>query len=179
MRRTRPELLFLMGALVATADLYAQEPLVIRPGQKVRVISPILSSASVTGEVLAADELGFVLRTETGREFSVDRREADSVWVWSGTSGSSRQGAIIGAGIGLLAGIVIGVRSDCEWLFTTSEGSCPGFHASAAGIWGIFMGAGGALVGAALGELVRHDNWLEVQPRPSLHRSMPPHSWPQ
>lgn len=136
-------------------------------GQQVRVTAPSLDLRKATGEVTAADAAALTVRGARA-EWTVPRTALTRLEAADGTRGHWVKGLLIGAGAGLVVGLVATDGFD-----TGAGGQCSGsgdIYADLclAGIAAITVGS--AAVGAVIGALVRTTRWVDVplEPLPSL-----------
>jgi hypothetical protein len=129
----------------------------IETGMRVRAWSPTISPLAINGRVLAVGSRTIGIEMADGCTLDLDPLRADSLWIFTGTKGNSRKGAIVGGVIGFVIGVVWGATSDPGDLFTPPR-------ALLSGIGGLMIGGAGALVGAGVGESFRKDVWVAWSP---------------
>ena len=145
----------LMLAPLATAA--SQKSPSLKPGDRIRVITPSASGGPFVGTLVTLEADSLVMQG------SVDARRLSLASVERVDLSRGRKShARLGAGIGLLVGAGVGALAGCDQQNDQSDltqGQC------------IVMGAAaGALLGAITGALVRTERWMEI-PRDGLRMS--------
>ena len=92
------------------ALLVAQEPERLEPGMRVRVNAPEQASKRIVGTLTAVD--ASVLTIQTSNDEVVVRRDAIQTLELSERRGWKRRGALIGAGLGLVAAVIAAAAED-------------------------------------------------------------------
>jgi hypothetical protein len=162
--------MILCGVAIATPSVTAaaQAPQVsdwpIAAGSRVRILSPVLGSERRTGSVIAATSDTLVFRPpNASTSTAIGTPNIVKLEVAQGKHANKRKGALIGLGVGAIAGAIIGYtaysRSRCddpEFCFAVDFGR-GGDTAFGAGLFGIV----GLLVGTIAGTH-QTDNWVPV-----------------
>ena len=148
----------MIPVLAAPAGATAQD---VARGSRVRVKTA--DSRSV-GTLTGTTGQLMTLRLENGSEIQVPWATVERLDTSIGKRKNVGQGAAIGLGVGLLAGVV--AAKDCEGDFIFSEGECRGMAVTGLGLLGVI---GGAIVGA----LVSTERWKEVDSGPRLALTLP------
>jgi hypothetical protein len=146
------QLLVTSLAIVPLFAVASQEPRAINPGDRVRVTAPSVSGGRFAGTVLTVDPDSLVVQTgtETRRlpRASIERLDLSS---------GRKSHTLLGAGVGFLVGAAVG-----GGLVASDPTSCDEVHAACIAVGAAVLGAGGGLVGALTGALVRTERWAEV-----------------
>lgn len=141
--------------LVATPSAgHAQEGEPLKEGTRVRLLKDGARRAGVL-ERLTDDSL--FVRTESSRPvLAVSRDALRWIDVSRGKKRKTWTGLLVGAGTGLVGGIVIGatVVNEDPW--------CPGCAEAAGAVVGL---GGGAVVGLVAGTLIRTERWRRIHLR--------------
>jgi hypothetical protein len=136
------------------ATIASQEPPALNAGARIRATSTSVSGGPLLGTVLAFDADSLIVQGDTGTW----RLSLASLTHLDKSEGQ-RSHALKGAGTGLLVGAGVGalIGSGCDTVEGpfASKVECIAVGAAA-------FGAGGALVGAAIGALTRTERWTEV-----------------
>jgi len=140
-------------------SLAAQTTIASSVGHRVRLKTDS-ASEWLQGTLVAADGDSLHLRTDVNYQLvAIARGAVSQLEVAHGTHGNAGTGALIGLGIGAVAGGVWGAsQPGCAaqtWCFD------PGPAADAAG-GALLVGAAGALVGAIIGSASPSDQWEPV-----------------
>lgn len=152
--------LLIVATLFASLEkLGAQEP-----GERVRLTVGGASSTRVTGLLVGKDADSFwVARAGRTPPVSVGRSAVVQLEVSRGQQRAVAHGALVGAGLGAIAGFVAGGTA------ASKSRSCAGFVDVCYVDWygrafrgGLIGGAIGGAVGAAVGYAVRTDRWEGV-----------------
>ena len=159
-----------LAALVTVpwATLGAQGLASLPAGARVRVTAPIaLTPPRQVGTMLTMRGDSFVFRAEHDPDSVALALDAVTLLERSrGRHGHTWKGAtigfLVGAGAGVIAGLVSGDDPADEFIRWNA--------AQKAGIFGLVLGVGGGLVGAAIGATHRTEQWERV----SLHVSAAP-----
>ena len=162
-----PSIVWLATALVLTGsvDLFGQEAPLVAQGDRVRVTAP---NERVVGTfaVLKPDTL--VVNVES-RRLAIPFASVTSLEVSRGQKSRTGRGALIGLGVGVVAGVGTA-------LALCAEGDC-NIDGDITGAVALVLGAGGALVGAGIGALIgsqtKTDRW-ETVPLDRIHISLTP-----
>jgi hypothetical protein len=128
-------------------------------GQRVWVRSPQASGrldAGVKGTLEGVTGDSLQVRLEGGGPaVSVGLDAQTQLFLFTGRRSSAGRGAAIGAGIGALGGVVLGITGCRDELICDDPGAVV-----AAGA--IFLGGIGAGIGLIVGALSHHDTWVRV-----------------
>ena len=128
-----------LGVSSQTTRLYAEQSESLKPGMRLRVTAPSQAPKRLVGILTSVDPS--VLIIQTSKEPITLRREAIRTLEFSERGGRKKKGALIGAGVGVVAALIISA--------TTKEGDLltPAESGLAAAILFVPVGAGlGALV---------------------------------
>lgn len=137
--------------LAAVAAAEAQEP--VPTGERVRVTSDV---GAIVGELAAVDDGELEVRTETG-PVVIPHDDVSRVEVSRGRRGHPWTGMAVGAGTGLLWGLLVTAGDDIEDPDYGGEAALSGAVAAS----GALIGALGGLV---VGSLIRTERWVEATP---------------
>jgi hypothetical protein len=138
-----------LGALATSAAAADERALTV--GERVRVTAPSVSPRRIEGTLAAVDrETVTVVSRDDGTRVGVSRSQIAKLEVVRGEKSHWGTGALIGAGAGVLLGVVA----------SNPPSSADGFQVDggAVAVCGAVGAAGGALVGAVL----RTDRWTTV-----------------
>ena len=140
--------------LPLTATVAQEAPPPLEPGTRVRVTAPDIDKYDGTLQAMRGDTLTVdTLRIAVA---SVTRLD-----VYRGQKSKTGKGALIGAGVGFVAGALTGLAL-CGERGTPCESDGSDYTAAAA----VILGGGGALLGAGIGAVVgsqiKGDRWEEV-----------------
>lgn len=132
------------------------------------------ASRRVTGTLVSLNADSIVLGDERESSASgplesrlaIPRAGITSLQVNTGRHSSAGTGALIGAGIGVVGGLVLGVAAQCDgsevWFAACVDG------AGQTAVLGLFLGAVGAGIGAITGAFITHDTWHTLQQPPAV-----------
>jgi hypothetical protein len=137
-----------LGALAASAE--AADEHAVRIGDQVRVTAPSVSPKTIQGSLAAVDRERLSVSTTAGTRVEVPRFRIAKLEVLRGSKSRWGIGALIGAGAGVLLGLVASNPPSSADHFQVDGG--------AVAVCGAVGAAGGALVGAVL----RTDRWTTV-----------------
>lgn len=138
-----------LGGLAASAE--AADERVVTIGDRVRVTAPSVSRKRIEGTLAAADrETLTVVSGDDGTRVGVPRSRISKLEVTRGRTSRWGIGVVIGAGAGVLPGVVASNPPSSADRFQVDGG--------AVAVCGAIGAASGALVGAAL----RTDRWTTV-----------------
>lgn len=87
---------------------------------------------------------------------SVSLGDVTELEIFRGTRGHVGTGALIGTGAGVAGGLALGIGMASDAFFDANASDVAGIA--------ILFGAGGALLGAGIGALVRTDRWRRLDP---------------
>ena len=136
------------------------------PGSTVRVTTGV-EPGLLVGRVTNVEAGGFEMVDEGGTTHRVDLNEVLRVEIHEMRRNTWR-GAFIGAGAGLIVGLVVSQADDCEG---ESLGICEAFEAPAEGIATALLTLAGGGVGAIVGHQIVSRRWVDApvaQPRGEL-----------
>lgn len=152
--------------------------------QRVRVTSRRHRLRQATGPVIwaTADTIAVQIRTwqvgRDGLEFTPDtvvlpRAEIDRLDISTGRGNQAARGAAIGGGIGVLSGLIIGIRNP-KHCATDETVDClmePVAYAQSVVASAAIFGAAGAGLGALIGLMIPGDKWEQgsVRVTPERH----------
>jgi hypothetical protein len=108
-----------IGVSWQTTTLYAKEPEPLTPGARIRVTAPTQASRQIVGILTSVDPS--VLTVQTSKEFITVRREAIRTLELSERRGRKGKGALIGAGVGLLAAALVAATTKQGDFLTPGE----------------------------------------------------------
>jgi hypothetical protein len=188
-----PRTLILLAVALPLAALSAQVP-APDSGARVRVrFTEAGTSRRVTGTLAFRDEDSITVvtdrvaatapatgmsgprppqRSQRSRRVSIPRVDISSVQVSAGRHSSAGTGALIGAGVGVAGGVTVGVLALCG---NSGDFICFDNGGEVALFAGI-TGAGCAAIGALVGALVTHENWVTVNDRANWSLILAPRS---
>ena len=156
---------FLTSALAAApiAHLVAQQP-ALAPGARVRISAPEVSPGDrLIGSVIAVSADTILMRVEQPATWASDTAaipygSITRLDVSRGRKSAIVPGLLVGMGAGGIAGAALGATdlTRCRNDRDIGVGGCLIFE-------GLFV-AGGGLVGAVLGAVIRRDRWEQVPP---------------
>lgn len=158
MRRTTTATLILCS-LGAAPPLAGQDANGLMPGTRIRVDAPPVTSDRVTGSLESMDATALHIMLADGGSLSVPRAALRSLDVSTGT----RSHWVRGAGIGALVGLAFGGTM----VLIGSADDDSGLDALDRAMYGaviVTTTAGGALLGAITGALIRTEQWKTVPP---------------
>jgi hypothetical protein len=166
-----------LAALLSAGPASAQDTTRLARGQRVRVSPWRKAWPSATGQLVALDDGGILIRRDSAHVARYDWRDIRRVEISRGRRNGADKGRDIGALVGFLAGAVVGVRSApyslehcpdfpdrsqfnfaerCAWEELVDVG------------WTLAIGFVGALPGAAIGALIglpfHYEMWEEAPP---------------
>ena len=157
-----PSSLAVVLALVLVCEVLASLPLSAQSiGERIRVTIP---GVTLVGEVTTVNDLGFqMLEGEILQSFSY--REIARLERSTGRQSQWRTGLLYGGGAGVGAGLLYGVlvSGACDTLTlggATQE--CAEVGAEVALLAALTWGAGGGLLGAGVGALIRRELWTDI-----------------
>jgi hypothetical protein len=101
-----------LGVALPSARLHAQEPQQLSPGIRLRISAPEQASGRIVGTLVSVDAA--VLTIQTSKQRIAVRREAIRALESSERRSSKKKGALIGAGIGAVAAIVVALTDKQE-----------------------------------------------------------------
>jgi len=134
-------------------NLAAQAPVSIGPGQRVR-LQTRSSSSWVIGTILAVDADSLHLRlSDTTSQLSVKRRAITRLEISHGMKSNAGRGARTGLLIGAAVGVLAGVAPDDQSYFTAPQRAL---------LLGVGFGGLGALLGSIIGGRSLHERWDRV-----------------
>ncbi len=149
MTSSRGLLILLLGLAALPASAGAQAPV---PGQRIRVTAPpLIHREAGVFRSLDSDTLAFEFK---GIRRTVPVELVSRLEVSAGRRRHTLLGTLVGAGVGLGAGLI---------LLSPDSNACSGSGNYDEICWyyrGAFV-AGGALLGAAVGTLIRTERWRE------------------
>lgn len=141
---------------IAGPDALAQKEAPVQPGQRVRVRSTVVHTPELTGvvESIGPDTLR-VRDDDRSMATAVSLATVDRLQVSRGRHSRWVTGAAIGLGVGVAAGVLIGLTTSSEddWLFG------PG---ASAFLGAVLFGPIGAVTGGIVGLVVRTERWETV-----------------
>lgn len=153
----RAAMLGLLVAAVASAAAVAQEPAPVHPGQRVRVRSTVAHAPVLTGAVESIGRDTMIVRHEDGAGVAtaIPLSSVAQLQVSQGRHSKWVTGLLIGAGVGAVAGAIIGAATydEDDPFFSAGE------NALAAAL--LFTPIGG-LAGAIIGLQVKTERWESV-----------------
>jgi hypothetical protein len=155
----RAAILGLLVAVVGSSAAVAQEPAPLQPGQRVRVRSTVAHAPVLTGAVESIGRDTLIVRREDGAAAGVATAIPFSgiaqLQVSQGRHSRWVRGMLIGAGVGAVAGAIIGAATydEDDWLFSTGENAVLG---------ALLFTPIGALTGAVIGLQVKTERWEGV-----------------
>jgi len=156
--------LLLSGVLAFALPAFASSQ-TLSPGTRVRVTAPALMLDRQRGQLVSLDRGSLVLegsgsdlgsRSAAPRRWVIPRDAVAQLERSLGIRANTRKGLLIGAGVGLAAGLVVtrsGGGSACR-----GSGDYGEFCATIIGA----STAGGALLGALVGAVARSERWQVV-----------------
>ena len=157
-----PSSMTVILALVLVCEVLASLPLSAQSiGERIRVTIPGVTSV---GEVTTVNDLGFqMLEGEILQSFSY--REIARLERSTGRQSQWKAGFLYGGGAGVGAGLLYGalVSGACDTLTlggATQE--CAEVGAEVALLAALTWGAGGGLLGAGVGALIRRELWTAI-----------------
>ena len=157
-----PSSMTVILALVLVCEVLASLPLSAQSiGERIRVTIPGVTSV---GEVTTVNDLGFqMLEGEILQSFSY--REIARLERSTGRQSQWKAGFLYGGGAGVGAGLLYGalVSGACDTLTlggATQE--CAEVGAEVALLAALTWGAGGGLLGAGVGALIRRELWADI-----------------
>jgi hypothetical protein len=125
----------------------------VAPGTSVRLTSRLVSG-HISGRVLSADGESLQILPRRGGAVRVPYASLTALDVTFGSRRHVREGLLVGLLLGVLVGATAEVDDDlCDW---DEETYCSRGEALAAGV------AGGGLLGAGIGALIKTDRWQAV-----------------
>ena len=142
----------------------------IAVGSRIRLEAPGAVEGRVSGRVVEMDERRLVLSIDDRFRLDVPREAITKAEVFVGRRSSARRGALIGAGLGLLAAAAV-ANAGCEVGFAGSSSS-GGSTGDCLGLGALYV-AMYAGVGALLGHAIKRDDWKPVSP-PALDVAVAP-----
>ena len=156
-----PRIVLAVGLLAhaVTADLIAQQDLLVAPGARVRVTAPTVAEGTVVGTVASAHSDTLVLEVNEDSLLAIPLTAVTSLEVSEGQSSSAGYLAVLGGLVGIWAGALI-ASSNVE-----SSGGflAGGFERELAAVGGAVAGLFvGAILGAGIGSAIMTENWKDV-----------------
>jgi hypothetical protein len=160
-RTMQPRLVsaLILGSLAAAPPLAGQDVSGLTPGTRIRVEAPPVTADRVSGSLRSLDATALHLTLEDGKTLAVPRDAVESIDVSAGR----RSHWIRGAGIGALAGlafsgtlVIIGSADDDDGLDSLDR--------ALYGAVIVTTTAGGAVLGAITGALIRTEQWEPIAP---------------
>ena len=151
--------LVLMVAAMAWSDGVAQQPAAVQPGQRVRVRLATAAAPEVVGVVRVMTSDSLTLEQESGANAgtttTIPLAGISRLQVSRGRHSTWGKGLLFGAGVGAVAGAIVGLASgNSEGLFNS-----PSFDA-ALGV--IVFAPTGAVIGTVVGAMTRTERWETV-----------------
>jgi hypothetical protein len=144
-------------SLAAVPSLLAQDATGITPGTRIRVEAPPVMSDRVTGTLASIDAARLHLTLENGDRLSVPSDALESIDVSAGRRSHWVRGAGIGALVGLaFSGTVVIIGSSDE------DDGLDSLDRALYGAVIVTTTAGGAVLGAITGALIRTEQWEPV-----------------
>lgn len=146
-RRLIPLVLSVLWTPAASAQ-------VLTPGERIRVTVPEAQLERLVGELLTLDQDSLVVESK-GKRWTLPRAGVTEVERFGGTHGHTGRGALIG---GVLVGGFAGLA------VLSNLGQCEGDYGALCTAFVTDSFLAGAAVGALVGTLIRHDEWIPVSP---------------
>lgn len=131
--------------------LHAEEPDSLSPGMRLRVTAPAQTPKRIVGTLASADPSSLTIQT-SGKQIVVPREVIQAVEI-SERRGWKKRGALIGAGVAVLAALAIAASEDYsphEFCLESCATVTNGSFASEALLGIAILGLPGAGLGAAL-----------------------------
>ncbi|UCG89217.1 MAG: hypothetical protein JSW71_12030 [Gemmatimonadota bacterium] len=167
-------MLLVLKLLTPTAEVWCQLPNALGPGDQVKLYRSGVQrnlwdwhGPDVRGTVLAVTSDSLALLTTAGSTVVVPLSTIGGVAIKRGPRSNWRKGVaagvVIGAGAGLVAGLIGNLETDgCQTgLLLEPSRDCQDTWVPVLGMMG--LGAlGGGLLGTAIGSLIKTDSWEEV-----------------
>jgi len=157
----RSKLLPLLVALatLAAAPAHAQR---LQSGQRVRVTAPALGMVRQPAHYQALRDDSLVVVVDAGFR-SLPMSSITRLEIAGKPHRHPWTGAAVGAGLGGVTGVVVGLSVGEESCHGTSSFFCLTKGQMAAGL-GVGGALGGALIGAVVGALIKSDSWADIPP---------------
>ena len=137
-----------------------------RAGTEVRITATSTSALPAKGTILTVDNETLVLKARgTDSLYTVPLRAIDELSILLGRKTRTGTGLLIGAGAGLLIGVIVAIATDPDYGAWEPLAFVPRVVVGGTKI--LSFTAGGALVGGAIGFVSRKEVWEEVELPPS------------
>jgi hypothetical protein len=149
-------LIVCLCTLAAAPPLTGQDTSRLSPGARIRVEAPPATTDRVTGNLASIDAAGLHLTLKNGDSLSVPRDALESIDVSAGRRSHWVRGAGIGALVGLaFSGTVVIIGS-------SNDDGLDSLDRALYGAVIVTTTAGGAVLGAITGALIRTEQWVPV-----------------
>lgn len=152
--------------LFSSTTLSAQDGIPLEVGSRIRITAPDMGIEQRPATVEAVRGNTLVVLADSTLNVplaSVARLDVYRGRKSFGVVKGAGYGALIGAGTGLVSGLIYGAsnEAECPVIDESPEGPCPLLYGAVLGLAG---GMTGALVGFVAGALIKTDRWEEVTP---------------
>ncbi|HEY7614639.1 MAG TPA: hypothetical protein VH764_16700 [Gemmatimonadales bacterium] len=143
--------------LLTPALLPAQEATVPRPGSRVQVHLTDPTPRVVRGTLLSAESGSYRLLRDGGRDtLAFSTAAVSQLDTTAGRRTRAGKGALLGGGIGMAAGLALGLAATAEGCNGFCEDPSPG----EIGAVSLIVGGMGAAIGALIGSATHSDRWV-------------------
>lgn len=158
-------LLATLGMWIVPCVSGAQDHEPLKPGARVRLTAPALGRSPIVGMITFADSDSLRFRPfgDHTTDRSIGRGDLTRAWISEGSRSRVGEGLLIGAGVGVVVGLII---------VTTNEPAPTGnvvedvfsqaFESTFDALEVVVIGGAGLLLGGAIGLAVRTDKWREI-----------------